>query len=104
MLAMNLLALHQLWLGFPGGTVGKESNYQCRRRKRYGYYTWVRYSINLSWKRKCQPTPVFLPGKSHGQRRLVGCSPWCLKVLDTTIYITMLSKFVEAVVYLNSII
>ena len=26
-----------------------------------------------------KPTPVFLPGKSHGQRRLVGCSPWGLK-------------------------
>ena len=28
------------------------------------------------WRRKRQPTPVFLPGKSHGQRSLVGCSPW----------------------------
>ena len=27
-------------------------------------------------KRKWQPTPVFLPGKVHGQRSLVGCSPW----------------------------
>ena len=30
----------------------------------------------ILWRRKCQPTPVFLPGKSHGQRSLVGCSPW----------------------------
>jgi len=29
-----------------------------------------------SWRRKWQPTPVFLPGKSHGQRWLAGCSPW----------------------------
>ena len=28
------------------------------------------------WRRKWQPTPVFLPGKSHGQRSLVGYSPW----------------------------
>ena len=28
------------------------------------------------WRRKCQPIPVFLPGKSHGQRSLVGYSPW----------------------------
>ena len=28
------------------------------------------------WRRECQPTPVFLPGKSHGQRSLVGYSPW----------------------------
>ena len=30
------------------------------------------------------PTPVLLPGKSHGQRSLVGCSPWGRKELDTT--------------------
>ena len=33
---------------------------------------------------KCQPTPVLLPGKSHGRRSLVGYSPWGLKELDTT--------------------
>ena len=33
---------------------------------------------------KWQPTPVFLPGKSHGQRSLVGYSPWGGKELDTT--------------------
>ena len=32
------------------------------------------YEVN--WRRKWQPTPVFLPGKSHGQRILVGYSPW----------------------------
>ena len=30
----------------------------------------------LPWRRKWQPTPVFLPEKSHGQKGLVGCSPW----------------------------
>ena len=30
----------------------------------------------LLWRRQWQPTPVLLPGKSHGQRSLVGCSPW----------------------------
>ena len=35
-------------------------------------------------KRKWQPTPVFLPGKSHGQRGLVGYSPWGCKELDMT--------------------
>ena len=34
------------------------------------------------WRRKWQPTPVFLPGKSHGQRSLVGYSPWGLKESD----------------------
>ena len=38
----------------------------------------------IPWRRKWQPIPVFLPGESHGQRRLVGYSPWGLKELDTT--------------------
>ena len=33
----------------------------------------------MNWKRKWQPTPVFLPGKYHGQRNLVGYSPWSCK-------------------------
>ena len=33
----------------------------------------------IPWRRKWQSTPVFLPGKSHGQRHLVGYSPWGLK-------------------------
>ena len=35
-------------------------------------------------RRQWQPTPVLLPGKSHGQRSLVGCSPWGCEELDTT--------------------
>jgi len=37
----------------------------------------------IPWSRKWQPTPVFLPGKSHGQRNLAGYSPWGSKELDT---------------------
>ena len=36
------------------------------------------------WRRKWQPTPVFLPGESHGRRSLVGCSPWGCTESDTT--------------------
>ena len=36
------------------------------------------------WRRKWQPIPVFLPGKSHGQRSPVGYSPWGRKKLDMT--------------------
>ena len=39
---------------------------------------------SMSMRRKWQPTPVFLPEKSHGQRSLVGYSPWGHKELDTT--------------------
>ena len=38
----------------------------------------------MHWRRKWQPTPVFLPGKSHGRRSLVGYSPWGHKESDTT--------------------
>ena len=37
----------------------------------------------IPWGRKWQPTPVFLPGKFHGQKSLVGYSPWGCKELDT---------------------
>ena len=37
-----------------------------------------------SWRRQWHPTPVRLPGKSHGQRSLVGCSPWGRRELDKT--------------------
>ena len=42
---------------------------------------WVK---KISWRRAWQPTPVFLPNKSHGQRRLVAYSPWDHKESDTT--------------------
>ena len=42
---------------------------------------WVR---KIPWRTKWQPAPVFLPGKSHGQRNLVGYSPWGCKELDKT--------------------
>ena len=38
----------------------------------------------LSWRRQWHPTPVLLPGRSHGWRSLVGCSPWGRSESDTT--------------------
>ena len=38
----------------------------------------------IPWQRAWQPTPVFLPGESHGQRSLAGYSPWGHKELDMT--------------------
>ena len=57
-----------LW-GVPRWFSAKESACQCRRR---GFDPWVG---KIPWRRKWQPTPIFLPGKSHGQRSLVGYSP-----------------------------
>ena len=51
---------------------------QCRRP---GFDPWV---WKIPWRREWLPTPVFLPGESHGQRSLVGCSPWGHKEMDTT--------------------
>ena len=48
----------------------KEPACQCRR---HGFDPWVG---KIPWRRKWQPTPIFLPGKSHGQRILAGYSPW----------------------------
>ena len=43
----------------------------------------------IPWRRKWQPSPVFLPGESQGQRSLVGYSPWGRTVLDTTEQMSM---------------
>ena len=48
--------------------------------KRLGFDPWVR---KIPW-RTWQPTPVFLPGESHGQRSLVDYSPWGRRESDTT--------------------
>ena len=60
---------------------GKVSTCECRSRKRGGFDPWAR---KISWSRKWQPTPVFLPGKSQGQRSLEGYSPWDHKDPDVT--------------------
>ena len=58
--------------GFPGGSVVKKKNSPCQWR-RGGFNLWVR---KIPWRRKWQPTPVFCPGKSNGQRSLAGYGPW----------------------------
>ena len=59
--------------GFPWGPTGKEAACQCRR---CGFDPWVR---KTPWRRTWQSIPLFLPGKSHGQRRMVGYSLWGCK-------------------------
>ena len=68
-------------MGFPDGSVGEESTCQYKRLKRHRFDPWVG---KILWSRKWQPTPVFLPGKFHGQKSLVGYSPWGCKELDIT--------------------
>ena len=47
------------------------------------YFVFLTLS-RFCWRRKWQPIPVFLPGESQGQRRLVGCLLWGCTELDTT--------------------
>ena len=63
-----------LWklIGSPGGASGKEAACTCRRHRRRAFDPWVG---KIPWRRARQPTPVFLPGESHGQRSLAGYSP-----------------------------
>ena len=77
MAVLNILSctLHPYYLfilGFPGGSMIKNSPANAGDKK-HRLDPWVG---NIPWRRKWQPTPVFLPGKSHGQRSLVGYSLW----------------------------
>ena len=63
-----------LYIGFPVGASGKESACQFRR---HGFDPWVG---KIAWSRNRQPTPVLLRGEFHGQRSLVGYSPWFARV------------------------
>ena len=49
-----------------------------------GWFRFLPHSLLLNRRRRWHPTPVLLPGKSHGRRSLVGCSPWGLEESDTT--------------------
>ena len=74
----NSLAQGKQRVGFLGGSVAKKSVSQCRR---HGFNPWVR---KIPWRREWQSTPVFLPGKSHGQRNLAGYTPPGRKDSDIT--------------------
>ena len=62
-------------MNFPGSSGGRV----CLQYRTPGFDPWVR---KIPWRRKWQPTPVFLPGESHGQRSLAGCSLWSCKESD----------------------
>ena len=62
-------------------TGGKGPAGQCRRCKRSEFNPWIG---RIPWRRKWHPSLVFLPGESHGQRNLVGYSPWGCKESNTT--------------------
>ena len=69
---VNYRNLFQFY-GLPRWCRGKELTCQCRRCERCRFNPWVE---KIPWRRKWQPPPVFLPGKSQGQRSLANYSPW----------------------------
>ena len=60
----NLPAVQETWVGSLGQEFHPDQEWQ---------------EFSIPWRREWQPIPVFLPEKSHGQRSLVGYSPWCPK-------------------------
>ena len=74
-LMATVLVLHR---GFPGGSEVKAS--ACTA----GDLGSIPGSGKIPWRKKWQPTPVFLPGESHGRRSLVGYNPRGHKESDTT--------------------
>ena len=60
---------------------------QCRKLKRCGFDPWVGKN---PWRRKWEPTPVFLPGWFHWQRCLAGYNPWDLTESDMTEWLSIL--------------
>ena len=67
------------WMEDPGRLQSMRS-----LRVRHEWVTSLSLSTFMHCRRKWQPTPVFLPGESHGWRSLVGCSPWGCTESDTT--------------------
>ena len=67
------------WLQSPSAVI-----LESKKNKVWHCFHCFPWSDGTRQRRQWHPTPVLLPGKSHGQRSLVGCSPWGHKELDTT--------------------
>jgi len=74
-----ILLLKIPWMEEPGSLQSMES-----RRVRHDWATSLSLFTFMHWRRKWQPTPVFLPGESQGRGSLVGCSLWGHTESDTT--------------------
>ena len=77
---------------------GEEPACQCRRPKRCGFDPWIR---KIPWRRsrKWQPTPVFLPSKSYGQRSLAGYSLWGRKESGITEQLSTHTLLCTVIIY-----
>ena len=75
----STLAWKILWTKEPGGLQSTGS-----LRVRHDWATLLSLFTFMHWRRKWQPTPVFLPGESQGRGSLMGCRLWGRTVFDTT--------------------
>ena len=66
---LYILHIIHVYLGFPGGSVVKN----LPAKQEMGFDPWVG---KIPWRKKRQPTSIFVPGKFQGQRSLVGYSQW----------------------------
>ena len=80
---MHISIYYKIYFNFPGDSGGKES--ACNNARDLGL---IPGSGKIPWKKKWQPSPVFLLGEFRGQRSLAGYSPWSGKELDTTEQLT----------------
>ena len=74
------VASRYMRLAFAGGSEDKKKK-NLPAMQKTGFNPWAG---KILWRREWQPTPVFLPGEFHGQRRLAGHSPWGCKESGTT--------------------
>ena len=83
-------------MGLPWWLRQKRIHLRCRRP---GFDPWVR---KIPWRREWLPTPVFLPGESHGQRSVEGYSPPGHKKSDTTEWLALSHALCTNVVLLTT--
>ena len=85
-LTEKAMATHSSTLAWKIPWTEKPGRLQSMRSLRVGHDWATSLSLFtfMHWRRKWQPTPVFLPGESQGQRSLIGCRPWGRTESDTT--------------------
>ena len=76
-------------MGKPEQTFGHlNTSLKCKRKIVTGFHLFIQQLFiecyTMTWRRQWHPALVLLPGKSHGRRSLVGCSPWGREESDTT--------------------
>ena len=79
---------HMKWKNLEKVLILKHENFVMRKLNVQNFNRWILSQVKQGvWRRRWHATPVLLPGKCHGWRSLVGCSPWGREESDTTEYL-----------------